>query len=156
MEENIIVENAENENIPDDDFIPDDYPDDDMKAGVTAFEHMGMGREDLNERYLTQALTTFEYQLQRLTLTPEERFKYIVKEYISHHPELALDKEDIFGRIPTLTFLDQKNPIAFVLGYYVAFRQMPLEDVETFLGDKSSRKASVVDVVKYSRMWSIL
>ncbi len=155
MEENTTEYGVEEEYNPED-YTPEDYPEDndEMKAGVTAFEHMGMGREDLNERYLTQALTTFEYQLQRLTLTPEERFKYIVREYITHHPELAIDKEDIIARIPELTFLDQKNHVAYVLGYYVAFRKMPLEEVETFL--TSSPNVNMTDVVKYSRMWSIM
>jgi hypothetical protein len=131
----------------------EEYDDTDLQVGYNHMEQMRMATDpDL------AVVTDSGY------LTPEEKFKIEVQNMLEDR-ELGLSSSDINlirEKMKTLTFVQYRNPFAYVLGYYV-YKDFPIV-VPTQLNPTLKRKIDVINgykvplflVIKYLNYWKTL
>ena len=100
-----------------------------------------------------------------INMDPLTRFKVDVQSLLSRKDLLfgTADESIIKKTIPKMTFIEYKNPILYILGYYVRsfltkntdITQLP-NTIMKKIQEYTDNRLSLAQVVKYARYWNIL
>jgi hypothetical protein len=96
-----------------------------------------------------------------MNLDPETKFKLDVQDILNKEVFYftETDKSVIKRTISQLPFIKYKNPLLYILGYYIYsdnLKKLPASKkrkIDTYINDNSF---SIAEVVKYARYWNLI
>lgn len=92
----------------------------------------------------------------RFEQTVEEEFITTVENILFHEnlDFFDVDKQIIMGRTERLNTLQYKNPLLYVLGYYVYNKGFEPESIDKMRVRVEKEGYTIYDVVRYARFWA--
>jgi hypothetical protein len=144
------------------DYYEDDEPE--MMAERGAYERAGPARDDILGTLIgsgTNKLEELNKKLFRLNLTKQEKFQIFLSVFFEKlEPYLGLSQthlDRIISISKRVSKIEYKNPIAFILGYYVCDKEGNIKEdsIEDIKNQKILNKFDEVtlpDVIRYARL----
>lgn len=148
------------------------YDDEDEKDNIVDFSYRDIGPESRIGGYvdddIEQSLGTGAVQIDiqyRTDIDPQEQFTMDVQRILREETHLRLqrDEQSIIKRaIRKIPFIKYKNPLMYVLGYYVSIElqsggsmlKKKLKLVEPYI--RTHNEITMFEILKYARYWNLV